>query len=134
MLLYYMEILTTFIILSTLSLLFLPFFGGCLGAIIFILFLGAVLVFSSIHFLWLLLVGLVFYVINVIRKYYKWRALPTSHEYLEQHPNCRLSNGVGCYNCSSSQLRSYGLFHTRSKWRFYTCTSCGTSLFRFTVL
>jgi hypothetical protein len=134
MVFYYLEMITTFIILSMLGLLFLPFFGGCLGLIIFVFVLGAILVFSSLHFIWLVMVALILYLVNIINKFIKWRKLPTSSAYLNLHPNCRIKEGIACFNCNSSELKNYGLFHARSKWRFYTCTQCGSSLFRFTVL
>jgi hypothetical protein len=118
------------------GLLFNPFFGGCLGLIIFLLILSGIVVFVSVNFVWIILIGLIFYAISALVKYYRWHQLPDFTTYVTKHPQCKVdsSGGASCCACGSTQSMHNGLFGHKSKWRFYICTQCGTLLFRFKVL
>ena len=131
---YYLEILGTLVLFMFLGLFFSPIFGGCLGLIIILMLFGGFIVFFSINFIWFLLAGLVFYSCGWVIKYYRWLKLPDMPEYLRDNPQCKLEHGVACKHCNSSNIEHQGLYNQNSCLRFYTCTSCGHTLYRFNVL
>jgi len=131
---YYFEVLTVFLFFLLLSAFFMPFFGGCIVFILVFLFLGGLIVFFSLNFVWLLAFGLIIYAYGLVTKYLRWHKLPDVNQYLHENPQCKLASGVCCNKCSSEKLNHFGLFHATSKWRFYSCAQCGTLLFRFKVL
>lgn len=131
---YFFEMLSIFALLMFFGLFFGPFFGGCLGLMIMLIMLGGFLLFFSLNFIWFILVGCLIYIASGAVKYYRWYKLPDLNSYLLKHPECRLDAGVSCYSCKSNHTAHQGLYGRRSKWRFYSCTQCGTTLFRFHVL
>jgi hypothetical protein len=131
---YYLELLFSFIALMVFGMIFSPFFGGCLGAVIILLLLVGFIIFFSLNFIWFLLAGGILYACGALIKYWRWYKLPQLQEYLSLHPECKLAVGVSCCNCNSQQISHHGLFHQTSKTRFYSCDQCGSVLFRFRVL
>ncbi len=132
--LYYMEMLGAFVLFMFLGLMFSPFLGGCFMIMLVLFLLGGFIVFFSINFIWFLIAGLIFYSCGWVVKFYRWHKLPDMHKYLEQNPQCRLSHGVACNHCNSDNIKHTGLFNQNSRWRYYTCNSCGHTLYRFMVL
>ncbi len=132
--LYYMEMLGAFVLFMFLGLMFSPFLGGCFMLMIILFLLGGFIIFFSINFIWFLIAGLAFYLCGWIIKFYRWYQLPDMHKYLQNNSQCRLSQGVSCRNCNSDNIKHIGLFNQNSRWRYYTCNSCGHTLYRFTVL
>lgn len=131
---YYFEILSTFLFLMLIGAIFSPIFYGCFGMLLVFMLLSMFIVFFSLNFIWFLLAGVVIYTVGGIVKWWKWQKLLDVNEYLQQHPECRLNVGVACHKCGSDKLTSHGIIYHRSKWRFYVCSSCGSTLFRFKVL
>lgn len=131
---YFFETMSIFLFLLLLGALFSPLLGGCFVLFLIFFILSGILVFLSVNFVWILLGGLAIYLINSVMRFYRWFKLPTSNEYLQNNPNCKLEVGISCHNCGSQKLVNHGLFYQRSKWRFYACRNCGTVLFRFNVL
>jgi hypothetical protein len=129
-----MDFVAAFALFLIMGLFFSPFIGGCFMLLLVFTLLGGLLIFFSINFIWFLLAGLFIYVIGLVLKYVKWLKLPNITEYLANHPECKLNVGIACCKCHSENLSNQGLFHQRGKWRFYTCSQCGSVLFRFTVL
>ncbi len=131
---YFLEVFAVLFFFLLMGAFFSPIIGGCLGVIIIFGILTAFFIFFSINFLWFVAAGVIIYLIGFIRRFINWRKLPEVNQYLSLHPQCKLDMGVSCYNCGSSQLTHHGLLHKSSKLRFYTCSDCGTTLFRFKVL
>ena len=114
--------------------LFFPFFGGCL-AIFFTLFMfGLIIIFFSLNLIWFVIAALCIYCFGIGFKYFKWRKLPDYNQYIMRYPQCKLTNGVSCYNCGSDKTINQGLFNARGRLRFYVCQACGALLFRFKVI
>ena len=134
MLSYYMDFVVAVILFMILGLFFSPLIGGCFLLLLIFALLGGLLVFFSVNFIWFLLAGLVIYLSRIVVKYLRWQRLPDINQYLAKNPDCKLNVGVACYKCNSESLSNQGLFHQRGKWRFYTCSQCGSVLFRFVVL
>lgn len=134
MLTYYLEFIAAFVLFMILGLFFSPVIGGCFMLLLVFACLGGLLIFFSLNFIWFLLAGVVIYTVGLVMKYVKWRKLPEITEYLSLYPSCKLNVGVACCKCNSHELSNQGLFNQRSKWRFYTCSQCGSVLFRFCVL
>ncbi len=130
----YMQLLGSFLILMFLGLILPPFFGGCFFLIAFFIFLTIIIIFFSLNFIWFLLLGLVIYGYIYFAKYSKWKQLPDLQHYMRENPNCKLDVGVCCNHCQSTNTSQQGLFGISSKFRFYTCNQCGSTLFRFKVL
>lgn len=127
-----LEFLFIFIILA--GLFSVQFLSGCMVLIFFFTILGVALVFFSLNFIWVVTVGIVAYLFGFAFKYWKWIKLPDLNHYLAEHPQCKLPQGVSCYRCRSENINHHGLYVARSKLRFYTCSSCGTVLFKFKLL
>lgn len=113
---------------------FSPLMGGCLSVLMVFTILAFVFIFFSINFIWFLLAGSLLYVFGFVHKFIKWYKLPDINQYMTKYPNARESVGVSCCNCGSKDIIHHGLFHKTSKYRFYTCGSCGSVLYKFKVL
>lgn len=131
---HYFEMMSTFMILLLIGAFFSPIFGGCFAIFLMFFILSGMVVFLSVNFVWILAIGLVVYAFGFVMRFWRWFKLPDVNQYLHDHPECKLSVGVSCHNCGSDKLNNNGLFHNSSKWRFYVCSHCGTTLFRFNVL
>lgn len=131
---YYFEMMSTFLFLLLIGAFFSPIFGGCFAIFLMFFILSGMVVFLSVNFVWILAIGLVMYAAGSIVKFWRWYKLDDVNTYLTNHPNCKLDVGIACHNCGSDKLNNQGLFYNNSKWRFYVCSHCGTTLFRFNVL
>lgn len=131
---YYFEMMSTFLFLLLVGAFFSPILGGCFALFLMFFILSGMVVFLSVNFVWILGVGLVIYASGAVLKLWRWYQLPDVNTYLNNHPDCKLAVGVSCHNCGSDKLNNQGLFHNTSRWRFYVCSHCGTTLFRFNVL
>lgn len=129
-----LEFMASLMFVAFLLMFVFPFFSGCFGLLFILFFLGLFVVFFSLNFSWIILLGLVLYGFSLFKKYDRWRNLPDMANYLHVHPGCKLPVGVACYNCHSENLEHIGLFYKFSKYRFYICRACGSNLFRFKVL
>jgi|APCry1669190731_1035312.scaffolds.fasta_scaffold75423_1 hypothetical protein len=131
---YFGEVFATFLLFLFIGAFFSPLIGGCFGVIIVFTILVGLIVFFSLNFVWFLLAGIVIYASSFVIKLIRWSKLPEVNEYLHAHPNSKLEVGVACHNCGSSNLNNQGLISKTGKLRYYTCSSCGTTMFRFKVL
>ena len=131
---YFLEVFSTFLFFLIIGAFFSPLIGGCLSVVIVFGLLTAFFVFFSLNFVWFVAVGVIIYLFGFVRKLLNWHKLPEVNQYLNSHPESKLNVGVSCYNCGSAQLVNHGLLHKSGKLRFYTCSQCGTTLFRFKVL
>lgn len=131
---YFLEVFSTFILFLFIGAFFSPLIGGCLGVVIVFSLLVAIIVFFSINFVWFLVAGFLIYALGLVSKLVRWTKLPDINGYTQLHPECKLDNGVACHNCGSTNLINQGLIYKRGKLRYYTCSQCGSTLFRFKVL
>ena len=131
---YFGEVFATFLLFLFIGAFFSPLIGGCFGVVIIFSLLVGLIIFFSLNFVWFLLAGVVIYASSFIYKFIRWSKLPDVNEYLHAHPNSRLEVGVACHNCGSTNLINQGLIKATGKLRYYTCGSCGTTMFRFKVL
>lgn len=131
---YFFELFSMFVFFVVFCALFSPFIGGCLGIAIIFTVLASVFIFFSLNFVWILAIIGVIYLYGLVNKYLKWQKLPEINEYLEDHPQAKRDVGIACYNCGSDKTINHGLLHSSSRLRYYTCSQCGTTLFRFKVL
>lgn len=130
----FFELSGFFLLLLLLAGLFFPFMGGCFIIFLSLIIFSSILVFFSLNLVWFVIAGVILYGIGYITKYFKWLKLPEFNQYILDHPQCKLPNTVACYNCGADKITHHGLLFKRSKLRYYICTICGTSLFRFKVL
>ncbi|MCX8514240.1 MAG: hypothetical protein ORN24_01580, partial [Burkholderiales bacterium] len=99
-----------------------------------ILFIMALLVLLfSINFIWFVGFGFFLYVAGYINKIVRYRKISELSEYNINHPINSFSE-ISCYNCNSTQIINKGLFTVNSKYRYYVCSQCGTTLYRFKVI
>jgi len=131
---YFLEIFSIFLLFMFVGLIFSPVLGGCFALLIVLLIFSGVIIFFSLNFIWFLLAGLIFYAISFGIKYYRWYKLPEVNAYLEENPQCRLEQGISCKYCNSTDIHHHGLFNRKSRSRFYVCSSCGHTLYRFNIL
>jgi fatty acid desaturase len=131
---YYLEVFFTIIALLFVGAIFTPFVGGCLTVMLFVAILGAVIVFFSLNFIWIIAIGLVVYFCGWLLKFYRWYKLPKLADYFDDNPQCNLNGEIACKNCNSTKIKHLGVFNHSSRYRYYTCLSCGHVLYRFTVL
>ena len=131
---YFFEVFSAFLFFLIIGAFFSPLIGGCLSVVIVFSILTAIIIFFSVNFLWFVAAGVVIYLFGFVRKLLSWHKLPEISTYLEQHPTSKLSVGVSCHNSGSADLINHGLLSKTSKLRYYTCSQCGTTLFRFKVL
>jgi hypothetical protein len=131
---YYFEMMSTFLFLLLIGAFFSPIMGGCFAIFLMFFILSGMVVFLSVNFVWIMAIGVSIYAIGSIMKLWRWYKLSDVNQYLHDHPECNLAVGVSCHSCGSDKLTNHGLFHNSSKWRFYVCSHCGTTLFRFNVL
>lgn len=129
-----LELFFTLLFFLVFGAFFSPLIGGCLGVFIVFTLLAAFFVFFSLNFIWFVAAGIVIYLLGFVRKFVAWKKLPEVTTYLAEHPDCKLNVGVSCYNCGSAELVNQGLLNKTGKLRFYTCSQCSTTLFRFKVL
>jgi hypothetical protein len=131
---YFLEVFSTFLLFLFIGAFFSPLIGGCFGVVVVFTIMVALIVFFSINFVWFLAAGLLIYAGGFVSKFMRWSKLPEVNEYLQAHPDSRLDVGVACHNCDSRELINRGLISKTGKLRYYTCGSCGTTMFRFKVL
>lgn len=131
---YFGEVFATFLLFLFIGAFFSPLIGGCFGVVVVFSLLVGLIIFFSLNFVWFLLAGIVIYSLGFIFKFIRWSQLPDVNEYLHTHPNSRLEVGVACHNCGSNNLINQGLIKKTGKLRYYTCSACGTTMFRFKVL
>lgn len=131
---YFIEVISTFLLFLFIGAFFSPLLGGCFSVMLVFTILVGLIIFFSLNFVWFLAVGGVIYILGFLHKYLRYRKLLDINQYLSAHPECKLDVGVACYKCRSSNLTNRGLFGNRSRLRYYTCAQCGTTLFRFKVL
>lgn len=131
---YYFEVLSIFFFLLVLNALFSPMLGGCLVLFGMLFLVTIVVIIFSLNFIWLMLAGIVVYIGLFITKYLRWRRLPDFNQYVTSYSQTRIEGGVCCYNCGSDKIVHHGLFYQRSNNRYYVCSMCGSTLFRFRVL
>ncbi len=121
------------VILFSSVLLLAPIFSGCFVLMFILILLSGLLIFFSIHILWIIVLGVFLYLTNLIVRYYKWYKLPTFNTYLNNNPDNNLHN-IACKFCHFGKPINMGLFSKKSKYRYYMCKICGKALYRFTVL
>ena len=132
--LYYLGVVSLIIFLSIFGLFFLPIFGGCFILIISLAVLVSLIVFLSINFIWFLFAGTIIYVFTIARRYSQWKKLPDQNQYMQDHSECVLTNGMKCCHCGSEDLNNKGLFVNDGKLRYYQCKTCRVKLFRTRIL
>lgn len=131
---YFLEMLSLFLMFLFIGAFFSPFIGGCFGVVLIFTILIGFVIFFSLNFVWFLAAGIILYVVGFINKYRRYQKLPEINQYLLDHPQCKLDVGVACDSCGSSELTNRGLFSNTGRLRYYTCSQCGSNLFRFKVL
>ena len=131
---YFFEVFTTFLLFLFIGAFFSPLIGGCFGVVVVFTLLVAFILFFSVNFIWFLAAGMLIYAFGFVSKLMRWSKLPEINEYLAAHPESKLDVGAACYSCGSSKLVNRGLFKNTGKLRYYTCSQCGSTLFRFKVL
>lgn len=117
-----------------LSLLLLPGLFGCFGFLLVVVLLGGMIIFFSLNLVWVILFGLVYYIVMGGVKYLRYNKLPTYDSYLTANPNVYQNGQVCCSFCGAEHLSHVGLFGMRSKLRYYVCLRCRNWLYRFKVL
>jgi len=130
---YFIEVFATFLFFLFLGALISPFLGGCLVFFIILFVMALLVVLFSLNFIWLVAFGLFLYVAGYVNKIIRYRKIPELSQYSMTHPVNSYSD-VTCYKCGSSQITNKGLFTVNSKYRYYVCSQCGTTLYRFKVL
>lgn len=132
----FFEILSGFIFfsfISLLSLIIIPSLFGCAGFVLFWLIIFAFLIVFDISLKWLFIAAIVTYGILLLKRYNRYKNLPSYDEYLTSNADV-YQNGVVCKHCGSHNVINVGLFGKSGRLRYYMCLQCRSWLYRFRIV